>query len=209
MKLEAKMRTDEHHVEKHRSFIEYKGKDEIEIVFLGDSLTRRWEDNPALWQEFFGGMNAINMGVGADCLENILWRVENGELDGMKPRLVLFLGGTNNITADTPEYIASGVLQIAETVKQKCPGSTVVVIGLYPRAADDNGNDCIAKIALVNDMLEKECPGRGLGYEYYGNALLAPDGSIDRTIMEDGLHLNAAGYRIAGPIVKGIIAKYS
>jgi hypothetical protein len=109
MYIEAVMRTDDHHIEKHDKILGMKNEYDIQLVFLGDSLTRRWEDNIDLWNRYFAAYNAANFGVGGDCLENIKWRVLNGELDGIDPKVIIVLAGTNNLDKDSEETIVGGL----------------------------------------------------------------------------------------------------
>ncbi len=203
--MKAIERTDEHHILKHKLFMSLTNKSIYKTVFFGDSITRRWEDNIELWNEYFRLCSPLNMGVGMDTLENMLWRIQNGQLDGLSPSVIILLAGTNNITQSTVSYIADGIIEIAKEIQKKCSNAKLIVCGLLPRLQDDAGIDCTKKIGEVNSLLEPLCKKEGLSYIYYGDKLLAKDGSIDRRVQEDGLHLNAEGYKIAGPILKKII----
>jgi len=208
MKIQPVMRTDEHHQQKHAQILQMGRDRQIDVVFLGDSLTRRWEDNPHLWEQYFAEFNPANFGVGADCLENILWRVLNGEVDGINPKLFLVLAGTNNLCKNTEEEIVDGILQIVKVIRSKCPRSKVVVFGLLPREQDENGRECISRIRKINGKLEQQAELNEYAYEYFGDALLTNEGEIDKSIMPDGLHLNEEGYKIAGLIIREIIKKH-
>lgn len=208
MKLQPVMRTDEHHRQKHEQILRIGKERKIDVVFLGDSLARRWEDYDHLWDKCFAEFNPANFGVGADCIENVLWRVLNGEIDGIDPKLFLVLAGTNNLSKNTVEEIVDGILQIVEVIRSKCPRSKVVVFGLLPRDKDENGEECMTRIRAINHQLEQHARCGDFVYEYFGDSLLTASGRIDKSIMPDGLHLNEDGYRIAGPIVREIIRKH-
>jgi lysophospholipase L1-like esterase len=208
MPLKPVMRTDEHFIQKHKSILELVGKEAVQVLFVGDSLTRRWEDNLPLWDTYFSDYQPANLGVGADCIENLLWRLENGELDDFEPKLILLLIGTNNLVKDSEETIVEGILEAAGTIQQKCAQAKVVVFGLLPREKDENGNDCLKRIEKINQELFVKAKLNNYQYEYFGDKLLGKDGTIDRTIMPDGLHLNEEGYKIAGPLIQRIIKKY-
>jgi GDSL-like Lipase/Acylhydrolase family len=90
-------RSDEHFTERHQTFLRLVHEQPIDVLFLGDSITRRWTDSPGEWKRWFGSFRAANFGVGADCVENLLWRTQNGELEGISPRVIVVLIGTNNI----------------------------------------------------------------------------------------------------------------
>jgi lysophospholipase L1-like esterase len=202
------MRTDEPFLQKHRSILEFQNKEAVQVIFLGDSLTRRWEDNLPLWEAYFAEYKPANLGVGADCIENLLWRVENGEIDHFEPKLILLLIGTNNLAKDREEVIVEGILEVARTIQRKCPKAKVVVLGLLPREKDENGNDCQIRIETINEALSARSTLGNYQYEYFGDKLLGKDGRIDKTIMPDGLHLNEEGYKLAGHLIQEIIKKY-
>lgn len=202
------MRTDEPFLQKHRSILEFPNKEAVQVIFLGDSLTRRWEDNLPLWEAYFAEYRPANLGVGGDCIENLLWRLENGEIDHFEPQLILLLIGTNNLARDREEVIIEGILEITRTIQRKCPKAKLVVLGLLPREKDENGNDCQARIQKINKALSTRSRLGNYRYEYFGDKLLEKDGRIDKTIMPDGLHLNEEGYKLAGPLLREIIKKY-
>lgn len=205
MLFKPEMRTDEHHLDKHQRILTMIKEQDIHLVFLGDSLTRRWEDNADLWEKFFSQYKPVNFGVGADTLENIYWRVQNGEMEGINPKILIFLGGTNNLGKDSPQRIAEGIGCIIETIKIKLPHTKIVVLGLLPRDKDETGIDYKTKIKEVNGILAQAYGGTDILFEDIGPRLLNKDNSIDRTIMDDGLHLNHQGYETVGPILKEII----
>ncbi|MBN1439042.1 MAG: hypothetical protein JW929_06490 [Anaerolineales bacterium] len=203
--MQPVMRTDEHHFEKHKQFLALRNKQDVRLVFLGDSLTRRWEDNPGLWNKYFAAYHAANFGVGMDCLENIKWRVMNGELDGINPKAVVFLGGTNNLDKDSEEAIVEGIREIVEIVRRKLNRATIVLLGLFPRKPDEKGIDYPAKIDRINRRLDSLYAGTDVVYRDLGPDLLDEDGAVNETIMPDGLHLNAEGYDFIGPKLRAII----
>lgn len=208
MKLKPKMRTDEHHRQKHESILRMIREKQIDVVFLGDSLTRRWEDNSHLWDEFFSRFNPANLGVGGDRIENVLWRIQNGEIDGVSARLFLVLIGTNNLCKDTEDEIVDGIIEVVRTIHSRCPESTVVVFGLLPREKDETGRECNDRIAIINRELEEKAEGSGYVYQDFGDALVTLNGSVDKELMPDGLHLDESGYRVVGPIVRAIVERH-
>ena len=135
------MREDEHHVDKHGRILGMIEAGGIGTVFFGDSLTRRWEDNPQLWERYFSGFAPANFGMGADTLENMKWRALNGELENIKPRVLVFLGGTNNLPTHGPDYISAGIKELTEIFLRKLPSTRILLLGVFPRSKDENGKD--------------------------------------------------------------------
>jgi platelet-activating factor acetylhydrolase IB subunit beta/gamma len=205
MPLEAVMRTDELSVAKHNKILGMKFEQEIQVVFLGDSLTRRWEDNPALWDRYFSGCHAANFGVGGDCLENIKWRILNGELDGILPKIILLLAGTNNLDRDSEEAIVDGIREIAEIIRRKLKHTKLVVLGLLPRNINETGIHYARKISRINGRLGLLPADAGISFRDIGTDLINEQGAVSETIMPDGLHLNNHGYEIIGPKLRAII----
>jgi lysophospholipase L1-like esterase len=205
MQLEAVMRTDDHHIEKHNRILKMQKECDIQLVFLGDSLTRRWEDNLDLWNKYFSAYNPANFGVGGDCLENIKWRILNGELDGIAPKVIIVLAGTNNLDKDSAETIANGIQEIVAIIQDKLSDTKIVVLGLLPRNINETGINYAQKITRINSQLASLYAGSEIIYEDIGTDLINEQGVVNDTIMPDGLHLNANGYEIIGPKLRAII----
>lgn len=203
--MQAIMRTDEHHSEKHRAILALGGKGDARAIFLGDSLTRRWEDNPELWERYFSPYRPANLGVGSDRLEHIKWRVLNGELDGFTPKAVVMLAGTNNLDSDTEQEIVDGIGEIVAIVQERLPAAKVVLLGLLPRNRSDGRVDYMPKIARINRQLGQRYASAAVAFHDLGGDLVNPQGAVDTAIMPDGLHLNAAGYTIIGPRLQAIL----
>lgn len=205
MQIKAVERTDEHFITKHHQILSMRNDVQIQVVFLGDSLTRRWEDNIDLWDKFFSAYNPANFGVGMDCLENILWRITHGQLEGIDPQIIIVLGGTNNLDQNTEEYIVSGIRQIVTAIQDQLPYTRIVLLGLLPRVPDASGIDYREKITRINQALERAYAHSDVYYRDIGADLVGEDGLVSETIMPDGLHLNHQGYRVVGPLLVDII----
>ena len=202
MVLKAIQREDEHHFDKQREFADKREQGGFDVLFFGDSLTRRWEDNPELWNRYFGRFHPLNFGVGADTLENMMWRVAAGNLDGLSPRLIHFLAGTNNLSEDPWPTVLEKILALIETMEGRLPGVPFIVTGLYPRNPDDKGIDYNGMIRNINPGLESFCAGRGYRFLDFSALLLDGGGRVRESVQPDGLHLNDEGYRLIGPVLE-------
>jgi platelet-activating factor acetylhydrolase IB subunit beta/gamma len=205
MQLEAIMRTDDHHIMKHNKILRMKCEIDIQLVFLGDSLTRRWEDNIDVWNKYFSAYNAANFGVGGDCLENIKWRILNGELDGIDPKAIIILAGTNNLDKDSEETIVNGIREIAEIIQHKLKNTKLVILGLLPRNVNETGINYAQKIGRINRQLDSLYADTEIIYRDIGTDLINEQGVVSDSLMPDGLHLNSNGYEIIGLQLKGIL----
>lgn len=198
------MRTDEHHIAKHNKILGIKD-DDIQLVFLGDSLTRRWEDYIDIWTKYFATYHPANLGVGGDYLENIKWRVLHGELEGLHPKVILLLAGTNNLDKDTEAMIVNGIKEIVEIIQGKLVNAKVVVLGLFPRNSAEAGINYGQKIIDINQQLAAEYVDTEVIFKDIGAMLTNEQGNVNTEIMPDGLHLNGKGYELIGPKLKEII----
>ena len=205
MPLEAIMRTDEHHIAKHNKILGMKYKDDIQLVFLGDSLTRRWEDNIGIWNKYFAAYHPVNFGVGGDCLENIKWRILNDELEGINPKVIVVLAGTNNLDKDPEEVIVSGIEEIVGMIQAKLKDTKIVVLGLLPRNHTETGKNFGKKIVRINRQLTARFAGTEITFKDIGAILMNEKGRVRYAIMPDGLHLNDKGYELIGPELRKII----
>jgi len=199
--MKAIMREDEHHQEKHSYFLNLPNKESYKVILFGDSLTRRWEDYPQQWKAYMEPLKALNMGVGADCLENMQWRLENGELEGLNPEVFVLLMGTNNLDKDDDDTILKRIKLNVDLIHQKFPRARILLQGLYPRDRDEKGTDYNLRINKINSDLMKMYSSGVVEFLNPGPQLLSPEGAINRDIMPDGLHLNDAGYEVLGPLL--------
>ena len=207
MTFDAVMRTDEHFLLKHSKFLALKNEVDIQVVFLGDSLTRRWEDHIDLWNRYFSEYGAANLGVGGDCLENIKWRISNGEIDEIDPKVIIILAGTNNLDKNNNESILIGIQEIVSIVQEKLKNTKIVLLGLLPRNLDGTGINYPQRIRAINKQLACFYANTNVIFKDIGIELINKHGTVDATIMPDGLHLNRDGYEIFGPKIKNIIDK--
>ncbi|HEX3860165.1 MAG TPA: GDSL-type esterase/lipase family protein [Stellaceae bacterium] len=169
------------------------------ILFLGDSLTRKWDQ--ALWDRFFAPSGALNLGVNGDKTENLLWRLQNGNLNGQHPTAVVLLIGTNDIGRNrAATVIAQGIRDILTLLRERLPATRILLLGVLPRSASP-GSRRRMQVAAVNHLLQT-CEDRE--YVFYadlGDTLLDADGRLSPEISFDGVHLSAQGYALLTPQV--------
>ena len=169
---------------------------QIDVAFVGDSINARWGTGGESWQKHWGSYRAVNMGIGADMTQNVLWRLQNGQLDGYKAKLFVLMIGTNNLwdKQAEPANVAAGVKAIIDLIKSKHPESKILLMGILPTGEKPNpGRE---KRAAVNDLISKFADGGAVHYMDIGHKFLQPDGTISKEVMHDFLHLGAKGYDI-------------
>jgi len=170
---------------------------DYDIEFIGDSITEGWEGGgKKVWQDFYGHRKAINFGVGGDRTQHVLWRFEQGQLDGIKAKVAVVMIGTNNSNNqdNTEAEILAGVNAIVQQIRARQPDTKIILLGIFPRGATFSSQR--GKILQVNEALARLDDGRNIFYLDIGPQLIENDGSISKSIMPDRLHPNAAGYLI-------------
>lgn len=147
-----------------------------------------------IWPRYFEQYDAANFGIGGDKTQHLLWGIENGELDGISPQVVVVMIGTNNIGASAANIVKANQKIVSE-IHRRLPASKVLLLGLLPRGAGRN-NPMRAKIQAINAELARFDDGRQTRFLDFGARLLEADGSISPETMPDALHPTARGYQI-------------
>jgi lysophospholipase L1-like esterase len=200
---QPRMRADRNSHLAHQQLLAKARSGGIDLYFLGDSITRRWgaTDYPdflAHWKKTFHGWNAGNFGWGGDRTENILWRLENGELDGVNPKVIVLLAGTNNVgtePGDDPKVadVTRGLQAIVDACRKKAPAATIVLTAIFPR----NDNPAVMPtIARINANLAKMADGRFIRFLDVNVKLADAKGTLFEGMMVDGLHPSLKGYEV-------------
>lgn len=175
----------------------------IDVAFVGDSITARWRGGEN-WTKHWGAYRAVNIGIGGDRTENVLWRLQNGELDGYKAKLFVLLIGTNNTDKKTePDDIAAGIKAIIELIKSKQPQAKILLMGIFPRGPKPSPNPGREKITATNKLISQFQDGDKVYYMDIGDKFLQPDGTISKEVMGDFLHLAPKGYDIWAESISG------
>jgi lysophospholipase L1-like esterase len=196
-------RTDKNSQIAHEQLLAKRKQGRIDVYFEGDSITRRWgaTDYPQLlenWKKNFFGWNAADFGWGADRVENILWRLENGELDDVNPKVIVLLAGTNNV-GDRPGDVTSGLAAVVRVMRAKAPDAVIILMGIFPRY------DKIAvmpEIDAINANLATMANGRGIRYLNINGRLY--DGLLN---AKDKLHPTVEGYQVWADALKPILTE--
>ena len=211
-------RTDSNSMLAHRQLLAKRTQGKIDVYFEGNSITRRWgaTDYPqflANWKENFFGWNAADFGWGADRIEHILWRLENGELDGVNPKVIVILAGTNNV-GQVPggeakiADITRGLRALVDLCRRKAPNATIVVTGIFPR--NDNpatSAEINREISRINENLSRFADGRTIRYVNVNDKLADSNGTLVPGVMVDGLHPSLKGYQIWADALKPILTE--
>jgi len=207
-------RTDQNSLTAHTQLLEKARKGGIDIYFEGDSITRRWgaTDYPQMlanWKENFFGWNAADFGWGADTIQNILWRLQNGELDGVNPKVIVLLAGTNNVgrvAGDEAKVaeITKGLRAVLDLMRAKAPDATIILTAIFPR------NDSIVVVPTINRInasLATFADGKKIRFLNVNDKLADKDGKLFEGMMGDGLHPTVKGYQVWADALKPIFTE--
>ena len=184
-------------IKSHERFVAIAKAGGVDLLFLGDSITAGWGGAKEIWEKAFGAYKPANFGIGGDRTQHVLWRITNGELDGIKPKVAVVMIGTNNSGSDDAPGIAQGVTKIVQTIHEKSPATKVLLLAVFPRGSKPDGafNASHEKLKQVNATLAKLDDGKSTFYLDIGEKFLT-NGALKAEIMPDFLHLSKAGYQI-------------
>lgn len=203
----------------HQQLLEKARQGHIKIYFEGDSITRRWGTSDeqykhflANWRENFFGWNAADFGWGGDTTQNILWRLNNGELDNVNPKIIVLLAGTNNVGKQSPQVndprvseIPRGIKAILAVFRKKAPHATIILMGIFPR------NDNMAVMPIINSInqqIARFADGKRIRYLNINDKLADKDGKLFEGMMvNDGLHLDLKAYQVWADALKPIFTE--
>ena len=169
-----------------------------DLLFLGDSLTQGWDDAGAkIWQRYYEARNAATQGFEGDSTQHLLWRIEQGALDGLSPKLIVLLIGASNLKSRefSPAQIADGIGAVLERIGQKCPSSRVLLLALFPSDALA-ASEMRSKGDAVNALLPPLADGKRVFLLNINHVLLNAAGALFHHIFPDPQHLNTKGYAL-------------
>lgn len=201
----------------HQQMLENLKKGRIDVYFAGDSITRRWRatDYPqflANWNENFFGWNAADFGWGGDTIQNILWRLKNGELEGVHPKIVVLLAGTNNLgnrpASDAKvSEIVKGTRTLLDTIREQAPEATIILMGILPRNDGADRAALMASIDKINAQIALFADGKMIRYLNINDKLADQEGKLIEGMTVDRLHLSVKGYQVWADALKPLFTE--
>lgn len=191
----------------HRQYVERAAQGGIRVLLLGDSITMQWSRSPR-WASDLVPLGAESFGVDGDGTRQLLWRIANGELDGIAPQVVVVLIGINDvIDGDPPEAVRDGTVAILNEIHRRLPRARILSLAIFP--VGRNAVPQRAAAARANELVNAAAPDSVRRLDF-GAAFVSPDGTISEDVMPDGLHLGLRGYELwAGqllPVLRELLA---
>ena len=202
---------------KHDANVEIARKGDIDVLFMGDSITDFWRDagrgdvpNPpragkAVFDRYYGAMKVANFGISGDTTQGVLYRLQSGEGQGFKPKAIMLMIGTNNTGRNSAPEIAEGIGAVVLEMRKDFPDARILLLAVFPRG--NPGDPARATIAEINQKIAKLDDGKNVFYLDIGNKFLNADSVITTDIMNDRLHPTEKGYEIWAEAVKEPLAK--
>ena len=170
----------------------------VDLLMIGDSITQGWSDEGRrVWERYYAHRRAVNLGFNSDRTEQVLWRLQHGEIDGLHPKAAVVMIGTNNsgTREDPPEETAAGVKAIVTLLRARLPETKILLLGIFPRGS--TANDSLRRLnSTINDRLRGFADGQHIHYLDFTHLFLDRDGRLKRDLMPDLLHPNEQGYRV-------------
>jgi lysophospholipase L1-like esterase len=198
-------------MDQHQGYVERARAGGIDLLFIGDSLTYAWNfDGSAVWASDFAPLGAVNFGIGGDRTSDLLWRIENGEVEGSGAKTVVLEVGTNDLAIGTsPEATADGIAAAVRAIRARLPHATVVVMSVLPRGPGDGSTPIRKLVARVNERLAKLDDGKRVRYLDFTPAFVDVKGAIRPELYHpDLIHLSAEGYRAWSDTLRPALARF-
>ncbi|HEY2828193.1 MAG TPA: GDSL-type esterase/lipase family protein [Pirellulales bacterium] len=212
---------------KHEKINARAEQGDVDLIFIGDSITEGWAGRgKSVWEKYYDNRKAMNAGVGGDRTQHVLWRLDNGNIEGIHPKLAVIMIGTNNVGSNTPEDVAEGIKAIVQKVREKLPETKILLLGIFPRGqipemtADISEEDrakAEAKLKATKFQREQNAKASKLASEVADNKMvfymdigpkfLDAEGVLSKDIMPDYLHPNAKGYEIWAEAIEPKVAE--
>ena len=195
-------------IKRHESFNQRVAKGNVDLIFIGDSITHGWEGKgKAVWEKYYTKRNAVNLGIGGDRTEHVLWRLDNGNIKNINPKVAVVMIGTNNSGngRNSAEEMIDGVTAVIEKLRTKLPKTEILLLDIFPRGQRINAQR--GKILQVNQVLSRLDSRPHVTFLRIGQNFVSPDGSIAKDIMPDFLHLTPNGYEIWAKSIEPTLAR--
>jgi len=196
------------HMERHKSFNERVKQGNVDLILVGDSITQGWEGaGKEVWAKYYAKRNAVNLGIGGDRTQHVLWRFDHGNIDGISPKAAVLMIGTNNSngTDNTAEEIGAGITAIVKKMREKLPDTKVLILAVFPRGAKPSPQR--EKNAKASEIAAKLADDKMIFYLDIGPKFLTDDATLTKEIMPDLLHLTPKGYAIWAEAIEPSVAQ--
>jgi lysophospholipase L1-like esterase len=192
-------------LQRHEGFVADAKKGGVDLLFVGDSITDFWRNRgKAVWDKYYGQLHAADIGISGDRTQHLLWRLQQGEVDGLRPKAIVLMIGTNNTGLEgrgnlaprnTPAEAAEGVAAVVNELRRRLPEAKILLLAVFPRGHTPDDPQRV-QVAAINRIIQGLDDGDHVRFLDIGSKFLGADGTLSKEIMPDYLHPNAKGYEI-------------
>ncbi|HOZ45628.1 MAG TPA: DUF1080 domain-containing protein [Candidatus Hydrogenedentes bacterium] len=191
---------------RHEGVLERVKQGNVDLILLGDSINHGWDGaGKTVWDQYYANRNAVNMGFSGDRTQHVLWRIDNGEFDGIQPKLIVMMIGTNNFSDNTAEEIGEGISAIVKKLREKLPETKILIEAIFPR--NEKPDDVRERLARASLVAKELADNHMVYYIDFNDRFLLADGTLPKDVMPDFLHPNELGYRIWAAAIEPMVAK--
>ncbi|OHB53302.1 MAG: hypothetical protein A2Y07_00595 [Planctomycetes bacterium GWF2_50_10] len=185
-------RPDKWWTDRHEAIVKRVAQGNVDLLMIGDSITHGWEGaGKAMWEKYYSNRNAVNMGFSGDQTQHVLWRLDNGEIKGITPKLAVIMIGTNNSGSDSAKDIADGIIAICQKLRRDLPQTKILLLAIFPRADRPNQMPVITE---TNEIIKNIADNKHIYFLDINKIWLNADGSFNTELMKDKLHPGQEGY---------------
>ncbi len=187
----------ENWVDRHEAKKARMAEGNVDLIFIGDSITHGWdfEIGKKAWDKYYAHRNAVSLGYRSDRTQHVIWRLENGEIDGISPKVAVVMIGTNNTNINTVSETVQGITKVCETLRTKLPDTKILLLGIFPRGKY-KGDARRYKNVRVNSEISSIADGTNIVYLDISREFLTKKGNLVKSVMSDYLHPTSKGYEI-------------
>jgi len=190
---------------RHQDVLNRVSQGNVGMIFVGDSITQNWESiGLTTWNSYYSSRNAVNMGFGGDMTQHVLWRLDNGEIDGISPTLAVVMIGTNNVWSHTAQEIADGIDAVCCKIRSKLPNTKILLLAIFPRA--DISVGLRERLVQASSIASAIANGRNIFFMDISANFLDGNGNLRSDLFIDLVHPNAAGYQIWAAAIESEVA---
>ncbi len=188
-------RTNANWILRHESINQQVRQGHIDLIYVGDSIVEHFNhQGKEVWDHYYAGRNALNLGIGGDRTEHVLWRLDHGNIDGITPKLAIVMIGQNNGGHNTGEEIGEGVTAVVQKLRAKLPATKILLLGIFQRRERPTPERAV--LAQANEIAAKLADGKNIFYKDINYLFVRPDGSIPKSLMPDFEHPSPLGHRL-------------
>lgn len=206
-------------LKRHQAIVNRVKQGNVDLLMIGDSITHGWErSGKQVWDKYYAPRNAVNLGYDGDKTQNVLWRLQNGEIDGINPKLAIIMIGTNNSNNQeyTVEQMVDGIKAVVCQLKTKLPETKILILAIFPRGSAEQMKDPNSE-GIINPQWEKNnkasklaskvADNKTIFYLNINKKFLNKKGVLIREVMPDLIHPNEKGYQIWAAAMEPKIVK--